>query len=79
MFLPGAAGTVQEIFQDACENYYGAREKVTPMVLVGRHHWERQYPAWPMLQSLAAGRPMEDRIFLVDTVEEAVEVLRLSP
>ncbi|MCD5343188.1 LOG family protein [Arthrobacter sp. AK04] len=79
VFLPGAAGTVQEIFQDACENYYGAREKVTPMVLVGRHHWERQYPAWPMLQSLAAGRPMEDRIFLVDTVEEAVEVLRLSP
>ena len=78
VFLPGAAGTVQEIFQDACENYYGAREKVTPMVLVGRHHWERQYPAWPMLQSLAAGRPMEDRIFLVDTVQEAVEVLRLS-
>lgn len=77
VFLPGAAGTVQEIFQDACENYYGAREKVTPMVLVGRDHWERQYPAWPMLQSLAAGRPMEDRIFLVDTVQEAVEVLRL--
>lgn len=77
VFLPGAAGTVQEIFQDACENYYGAREKLTPMVLVGRDHWERQYPAWPMLQSLAAGRPMEDRIFLVDTVQEAVEVLRL--
>jgi predicted Rossmann-fold nucleotide-binding protein len=76
VFLPGAAGTVQEIFQDACENYYGARERVTPMVLVGRHHWEHQYPAWPMLQSLAAGRAMEDRIFLVDTVQEAVEVLR---
>ncbi|TPV49334.1 Rossmann fold nucleotide-binding protein [Pseudarthrobacter phenanthrenivorans] len=76
VFLPGAAGTVQEIFQDACENYYGAREKITPMVLVGRHHWEHQYPAWPMLQSLAAGRAMEDRIFLVDTVQEAVEILR---
>jgi predicted Rossmann-fold nucleotide-binding protein len=76
VFLPGAAGTVQEIFQDACENYYGAREKVTPMVLVGRHHWEHQYPAWPMLRSLAAGRPMEDRLFLVDSVEEAVAVLR---
>ena len=76
VFLPGAAGTVQEIFQDACENYYGAREKVTPMVLVGRQHWEHQYPAWPMLRSLAAGRPMEDRIFLVDSVQEAAEVLR---
>lgn len=76
VFLPGAAGTVQEIFQDACENYYGAREKVTPMVLVGRHHWEHQYPAWPVLRSLAAGRPMEDRIFLVDSVQDAAAVLR---
>jgi predicted Rossmann-fold nucleotide-binding protein len=76
VFLPGAAGTVQEIFQDACENYYGAREKVAPMVLVGRRHWEQEYPAWPMLRSLAAGRAMADYIFLVDTVEEAVEVLQ---
>lgn len=75
IFLPGAAGTVQEIFQDACENYYSAREAVTPMVLVGRQYWEQELPAWPMLQRLAAGRPMADRIFLVDTVEEALVVL----
>lgn len=76
VFLPGAAGTVQEIFQDACENYYAAPETITPMVLVGRRHWEHTYPAWPMLQSLAAGRPMADRIFLVDTVEEALAVVQ---
>lgn len=75
VFLPGAAGTVQEIFQDACENYYSAREAVTPMVLVGRQHWEHEYPAWPMLRRLAAGRAMEDRIFLVDSVDEALAVL----
>jgi predicted Rossmann-fold nucleotide-binding protein len=75
VFLPGSAGTIQEIFQDACENYYGAPETVTPMVLVGREHWERQYPAWPMLQSLAHGRAMEQRIFLVDSVDEALAVL----
>ncbi|BAS07540.1 hypothetical protein AHiyo4_09620 [Arthrobacter sp. Hiyo4] len=75
IFLPGAAGTVQEIFQDACENYYSAREAVTPMVLVGRQHWEHEYPAWPMLRRLAAGRAMEDRIFLVDSVDEALAVL----
>ncbi|MGJ3189516.1 LOG family protein [Paenarthrobacter sp. FR1] len=75
VFLPGAAGTVQEIFQDACENYYGAPETITPMVLVGREHWERTFPAWPMLQSLAAGKPMADRIFLVDSVEEALAVV----
>jgi len=45
-------------------------------VLVGKHHWEHQYPAWPMLRSLAAGRSMQDRIFLVDSVEDAAAVLR---
>jgi predicted Rossmann-fold nucleotide-binding protein len=75
IFLPGAAGTVQEMFQDACENYYSAREAVTPMVLVGSRYWQQDYPAWPMLQRLAAGRPMADRIFLVDTVEQALAVL----
>ncbi len=75
VFLPGAAGTVQEIFQDACENYYGAPETITPMVLVGREHWERTFPAWPMLQSLAAGKPMAEKIFLVDTVEDALAVV----
>lgn len=75
VFLPGSGGTVQEIFQDACENYYGTPETITPMVLVGQEHWLRRYPAWPLLQSLAAGRRMEGRIFLVDTVEEALAVL----
>lgn len=76
VFLPGAAGTVQEIFQDACENYYAAREKVAPMVLVGRSHWEHRYPVWPLLRSLATGRAMESSVFLVDTVEEAAGVLQ---
>lgn len=75
IFLPGSGGTIQEIFQDACENYYAAPETITPMVLVGREHWLRRFPAWPLLQSLAAGRGMEDRIFLVDSVQEAVAVL----
>jgi hypothetical protein len=56
-------------------NYYGTPETITPMGLVGREHWLRRYPAWPLLQSLALGRPMEDRIFLVDSVEEALAVL----
>ncbi|MGO4491708.1 LOG family protein [Arthrobacter sp. 2YAF22_2] len=76
IFLPGSGGTVQEIFQDACENYYGAPETLTPMVLVGKEHWLRRFPAWPLLQSLAAGRRMEDRIFLVDGIEEALAVLK---
>jgi predicted Rossmann-fold nucleotide-binding protein len=71
VFLPGAAGTVQEIFQDACENYYAVDGAVATMVLVGRTYWTDDYPAWPLLRSLARGRLMEPHIHLVDTVDEA--------
>lgn len=79
IFLPGAAGTVQEIFDNATPNYYGSRGGPTPMVLVGRTHWTRELPAWPLLRALADGRTMGSRIALVDTVDEAPEALaRLS-
>jgi predicted Rossmann-fold nucleotide-binding protein len=75
VFLPGAAGTVQEIFQDACENFYAAAEAVAPMVLVGRSYWTVDYPAWPLLQALARGRAMEPHVHLVDTIEEAADLV----
>jgi predicted Rossmann-fold nucleotide-binding protein len=74
VFLPGAGGTVQEIFQDACENYYAVPEAVAPMVLVGTTYWTEILPAWPLLQSLARGRAMEGHVHLVDTVDEAAEL-----
>ncbi len=76
VFLPGAGGTVQEIFQDACENYYAGRTAVAPMVLLGRRYWTEELPVWPLLKALADGRVMERHVHLVDTVEEAVEVVR---
>ncbi|TWG96814.1 putative Rossmann-fold nucleotide-binding protein [Nocardioides sp. J9] len=74
VFLPGAGGTVQEVFQDACENYYAPEDEVAPMVLVGKTYWTQTLPAWPLLQALARGRAMEEHVHLVDTVEEAAEL-----
>ena len=74
VFLPGAGGTVQEVFQDACENYYADESSVAPMVLVGRTYWTDELPAWPLLKRLAGGRPMEPHVHLVDDVEEAAEL-----
>jgi len=71
VFLQGAGGTVQEIFQDACENYYATDDKVAPMVLVGKRYWTETLPAWPLLKALAKGHAMEPHVHLVDTVEEA--------
>ncbi|MDQ3592981.1 MAG: Rossmann fold nucleotide-binding protein, partial [Actinomycetota bacterium] len=71
VFLPGAAGTIQEVFQDACENYYADESSVAPMVLVGTTYWTQTLPAWPLLQALARDRAMEGHVHLVDTVAEA--------
>jgi predicted Rossmann-fold nucleotide-binding protein len=75
VFLPGAGGTVQEIFQDACENYYADPATVAPMVLVGRRYWTETYPAWPLLEALAQGRDMEPVIHLVDGLEDVGRLL----
>ncbi|MDQ0949278.1 putative Rossmann-fold nucleotide-binding protein [Streptomyces phaeochromogenes] len=75
VFLPGAAGTVQEIFDNATPNYYESRGEPTPMVLVNRAHWTERLPTWPLLQALARDRSMESRIALVDRIDEAPEAL----
>jgi predicted Rossmann-fold nucleotide-binding protein len=75
VFLPGVGGTVQEIFQDACENYYAAPASVAPMILVGREYWTSTVPAWPLLRALARGRAMETHVHLVDTVDEAARLI----
>ena len=75
VFLPGAGGTTQELFQDACENYYSDESSVAPMVLVGVAYWTESLPAWPLLTELARGRTMEKHVHLVDSVEEAAGVV----
>ncbi|MFJ8034054.1 MULTISPECIES: LOG family protein [unclassified Streptomyces] len=76
VFLPGAAGTVQEIFDNATPNYYESRGEPTPMVLVDEAHWTTELPAWGLLQSLARGRSMESRIALVDRIEHAADAVK---
>ncbi|MFI1199793.1 LOG family protein [Streptomyces sp. NPDC020883] len=80
VFLPGAAGTVQEVFDAATMNYYRSHGEPTPMVLVNREHWTETLPAWPLLRTLATGQAMEARIALVDSVDDVPEALtRLAP
>jgi predicted Rossmann-fold nucleotide-binding protein len=75
VFLPGAAGTVQEIFQAACENYYAEPEDVAPMILVGKEFWTDQLQTWPLLSTLAAGRPFGTRLTLLDSADQVAAVL----
>ncbi|MFJ5676983.1 LOG family protein [Streptomyces sp. NPDC093097] len=75
VFLPGAAGTVQEVFDAATLNYYRPQGDPTPMVLVNHRHWTETLPAWPLLRTLAAGHPMAGKITLVDSVDAVPEAL----
>lgn len=76
VFMEGAAGTVQEIFQAVTRNYY-ANElgRIRPLVFVGRSFWTERVPAWPLLAALASGRLMEPHVHLVDSIEDALEAL----
>jgi predicted Rossmann-fold nucleotide-binding protein len=72
VFLPGAAGTVQSVFQAVSAAYYSAEDvPPTRIVMVGVQHWTKVLPAWPLLRALAEDRAMNARVHLVDTVAEA--------
>jgi len=74
--LEGAAGTVQEIFQAATPLYYARAGDALPVVvLVGREHWTQVVPVWPALTALASGRAMAGQLHLVDSVDEAADVV----
>lgn len=75
--LPGAAGTVQEIFQVATALYYAdsGRCDLPPLVLVGEQHWRDEVPVWAVLQALAVDRSMASAIHLVRDVQTACRTI----
>jgi predicted Rossmann-fold nucleotide-binding protein len=76
VYLPGQAGTVQEIFQAVTENFYAAdASQIAPMILVGTDYWTNAYPAWPLLERLGDGRPMGDVIHCVDKMSDVTDLL----
>lgn len=79
IIAPGNAGTVQEIFQDACQNYYATFTYRSPMVLLGRRYWTEDLPAWPLLQRLAARKGFDDMILLTDDPGEVPAFLAAHP
>lgn len=89
IFAPGNAGTVQEIFQDANQNYYRGADPATPMVLLGTDYWDPTpgapaaatgrpklpKPLWPLLSRLGAEKGFGDALALTDDPEEIIALL----
>ena len=79
VFSPGAAGTTQEVFQDATQNHYAVYGTVSPMVFLDRTFWNQTLPAEPLLRTLAGDRPYAALIGSADTAAEAMEFLIAHP
>lgn len=87
---PGNAGTVQEIFQDATQNYYRKSGVApTPIALLDEAFWSRpesagpdpvgrRKPLRPLLMALAGERPATDwtsAVLFSDDVEKVADLL----
>ena len=73
LVVPGSGGTVQEIFQDACQNHYGTvRGLVSPMALYGVDYWTNTLPAAPLLRALSDKGGWSDRVLVTDDPDEIV-------
>lgn len=82
VYTAGAAGTLQEVFQGAAQNYYRKKhEAFAPMIFFGAEFWTNTMPVLPVLEALFVGNknlsPQDFKrlVAVVDTVDEAVDRL----
>lgn len=81
VFFPGAAGTLQEVFQDATQNFYGLHGIVSPMVFHGSDFWHAN-GAVDVLRSLFRDHDRADltgQFHVTDDVADAVDFLATHP
>ncbi len=91
IFGPGAGGTTQEIFQDACQNYYRSYAKKSPMILYPADFWappplhnrhdptDRRKPAYELLEKLAIEGGFSDYILCTDDLSTVPRFLAQRP
>lgn len=81
VYAPGKAGTLQEVFQDACQNFYHSfGDCFSPMVFYDTAYWRDVLPVRPLLEALfkldpAREAEARERVLFSDDVEEIVAFL----
>lgn len=82
VFAPGKAGTLQEVFTDAVQNYYAeSTHDILPMAFWPRSYWTETIPALETLRRLAdaGGKRFKARVAAFDDVGEIVDFLLDPP
>lgn len=72
IFAPGGPGTVQEVFQDACQNHYRTFGAPSPMIFLGEDFWRVRRPIFPVLAHMAAGSEYAQWLHISDDLDEIV-------
>ncbi len=87
VFAEGNGGTVQEIFQDACQNYYRTQDATqSPMILLGKDYWapaamdihnpdDKRKDVYSLLRKLAIEKGFSELLLLTDDISEIVKFL----
>ena len=88
IFAEGSAGTLQEIFQNACQNYYRSyRKSAVAMILFGVEYWNppgdgtagNSKKVYPLLMKLAAEAGFAHLVLASDSIEEIAAMIRTPP
>jgi predicted Rossmann-fold nucleotide-binding protein len=74
VFAPGSAGTLQEIFMDAEQNFYATGGYYSPMVFLGMRQWEMETPVYSLVRQTASDAN-RDMLFISDFPAEIAEFL----
>lgn len=76
IYMPGGAGTLQEVFQEAVQNHYVSLGYPSPMIFVGRKHWTETTPVYPFMeQMIKTGQYRNLILDLVDTDDEIISAI----
>ena len=74
IYMPGSAGTLQEVFQEAVQDHYVSLGYASPMVFVGRKYWTETVPVWPFIQYMMDTGQYKNLVLdLCDTIDEIVQ------
>ncbi len=75
IYTEGKAGTIQEIFQDATQNFYETVDFFSPMVFLNVKYWTQDYPVKTVLDKLMSPEQNKKYLLYSDDEDEIIAFL----
>ncbi|MCQ2228833.1 MAG: LOG family protein [Bacteroidales bacterium] len=76
IFMPGSAGTLQEVFQEIVQDHYLVYGESSPMVFVGKEFWTKEVPVVPFIKHMTKnGRYKNLSVSVYDRTSEVVKAI----